>query len=127
MPRQRDPQICCSSRCLRQIQPWEPAVEVRCFARTHGMGTRRTSKSESMFLCPQCATRTAILEKPPGRTEPFHLAIFKILLDLVGGKADVVEAVYEQVKERRSEILYPTALPEGEILAPEKRQLKAAS
>lgn len=125
MPRQREPQICCSSRCLRAIQPWEPAVEVRCFARTHGMGGRRTSKSESMFLCPQCATRTAILEKPPGKTEPFHLAIFKILLDLVGEKPDVVEAVYRQVRERRDEILYPPALPEPEILPPPKA-LKAA-
>jgi len=126
MPRQREPQICCSSRCLRPIQPWEPAVEVRCFARTHGMGGRRTSKSESMFLCPQCATRTAILEKPPGKGEPFHLAIFKILLDLVGEKPDVVEAVYEQVKERRDEILYPKELGEGEILPPPRR-LKEAS
>jgi hypothetical protein len=79
-----------------------------------------------MFLCPQCATRTAILEKPPGKTEPFHLAIFKILLDLVGEKPDVVQAVYNQVKERREEILYPTALPEAEILPPPKR-LKEAS
>lgn len=80
-----------------------------------------------MFLCPQCATRTAILEKPPGKGEPFHQAIFRILLDLVGEKPDVVEAVYEQVKERRSEILYAAAaLPEGEILPPAKR-LKEAS
>jgi hypothetical protein len=126
MPRQREPQICCSSRCARPIDPSEPAVEVRCFARTHGMGTRRTSKSESMFLCPQCATRTVILEKPPSKTEPFHLAIFKILLDLVGEKPDVVEAVYNQVKERRNELLYPPALPEPEILPPQKR-LKEAS
>lgn len=126
MPRQREPQLCCSSRCLRPIHPWEPAVEVRCFARTHGMGGRRTSKSESMFLCPQCATRTAILEKPPGKTEPFHFAIFKILLDLVGEKPDVVDAVFEQVKERRNELLYPAALTEGEILPPVKR-LKEAS
>lgn len=79
-----------------------------------------------MFLCPQCATRTAILEKPPSKTEPFHLAIFRILLDLVGAAADVVEAVYQQVRERRDEILYPPALPEGEILPPPRR-LKEAS
>lgn len=79
-----------------------------------------------MFLCPQCATRTAILEKPPSKTEPFHLAIFRILLDLVGAKADVVEAVYQQVRERREEILYPATLGEGEVLPPMKR-LKEAS
>jgi hypothetical protein len=78
-----------------------------------------------MFLCPQCATRTAIVEKPPGKGEPFHLAIFKILLDLVGEKPDVVDAVYEQVKERRDEFLYPAALGEGEVLPPAK-QLKSA-
>lgn len=126
MPRQREPQICCASNCLRPILPTEPAVEVRCFARTHGMGGRRTSKSESMFLCPQCATRTAILEKPPSKREPFHLAIFKILLDLVGEQPDVVEAVYQQVKERRDEILYPPALPEPEIIPPPKRLASAS-
>ena len=126
MPRQRDLQICCASNCLREIHPSEPAVEVRCFARTHGMGGRRTSKSESMFLCPQCATRTAILEKPPTKTHPFDLAIFKILLDLVGESPDVVEAVYQQVKERREAILYPPALPEPEVIPPPRRLAPAS-
>lgn len=116
MPRQRGVQICCSSRCLRRIEPWEKAVEVRIFARTHGMGKRRTSKSESLFLCPQCSTRAAITDAPPTKAQPYNLAIFRILLDLVGGEPDVVQAVWEQVQRRRMEVLYPPALPEGEII-----------
>lgn len=124
MPRQRQKQICCASICLREIQPWESAVEIRCFARTHGMGKRRTSKSEQMFLCPQCAQRT-VSGKEPSRAAPFDVAIFRILLDLVGADPDVTQASWKQIAERRQEILYPRALPEGEVLPPLKT-LKAA-
>ena len=89
MGRPRQPQICCSSRCLREIQPHEKAVALTCFAQTLGMGKRRTTKSQRLFLCPQCAWRVAGVEKEPSRTAPFDLAIFKVLLDLVGADPDV--------------------------------------
>jgi hypothetical protein len=126
MARPRQLQICCSSRCLREIQPHEKAVALTCFAQTLGMGARRTSKSERLFLCPQCAYRVAGVEKEPTKTAPFDLAIFKVLLDLVGADPDVAQAGWELLQKRRSEVLYPPALPEGEVLPPPKR-LKEAS
>jgi hypothetical protein len=126
MGRPRQTQTCCSSRCLREIQPHEKAVALTCFAQTLGMGARRTSKSERLFLCPQCAYRVAGVEKEPSKTAPFDLAIFKVLLDLVGADGDVALASWEQLQKRRKEILYAPALPEGEVLPPPKR-LKEAS
>jgi hypothetical protein len=120
MPRIRQYQVCCSSICLREIQPSESAVEIRCFARTHGMGKRRVSKSESLFLCPQCANRT-VSGKEPSKTAPFDIAIFKILLDLVGNEPDVAHEAWKQLQQRRQKILYTPPLPEPEILAPRKQ------
>lgn len=117
--------ICCSSRCLRQIGPLEKAVAITCFARTLGMGKQRTSKSERLFLCPQCAYRVASVEKEPSKTAPFDLAIYHVLLDLVGAEGDVALASWEQLQERRRQLLY-TGLPEGEVIPPPK-QLKEAS
>lgn len=88
------------------------------------MGKQRTSKSQRYFLCPQCATRIT-LEKEPSRNAPFDVAIFRILLDLVGAMPDVTEATFRQLQERRQEILYRPALPEGEIIPPPRR-LQAA-
>lgn len=125
MGRPRQPQICCSSKCLREIHPQEKAVALTCFAQTLGMGKRRTSKSERLFLCPQCAYRVAAVEKQPSPNAPFDLAIFRVLLDLVGADADVAQAGWELLRQRREELLYQPALGEGEILPPEKR-LKSA-
>ena len=125
MPRQRETQTCCSSICLREIQPEESAVEIRCFARTHGMGKRRTSKSEQLFLCPQCANRT-VSGKEPSKTAPFDIAIFKILLDLVGAEGDVAHEAWKQLQQRRKANLYANELTEGEVLPPVRR-LKEAS
>jgi hypothetical protein len=120
--RPRQPQICCSSRCLREIQPHEKAVGLSFFAQTLGMGKRRTSKSQRLFLCPECAYRTASPEREPPKTAPFDVAIFKVLLDLVGADPDVAQAGWEQMKQRREMILYQAALPagQGEVLPPER-------
>lgn len=93
-------------------------------ARTYGLGKRRAAKSERLFLCPRCATRVAS-EKEPSENVPLDRAFFRILLDLVGAHPDIVNATFEQLAGRREEILYPLALPAGEIMPPEKR-LKAA-
>lgn len=123
MARPRQPQTCCSSVCLREIQPWEKGVALCCFAQTLGMGKMRTSKSQRLYLCPQCATRT-VSGKEPSKTAPFDIAIFKILLDLVGAEPDVSNAAWEQLQARRQAILYAKELPEGEIMPPQ-RALKA--
>ena len=126
MARPRQPQVCCSSLCLREIQPWESGVAISCFAQTIGMaGKRRTSKSQRLYLCPQCANRT-VSGKEPSKGAPFDMAIFKILLDLVGADPDVAHEAWKQLQERRQTVLYSTALPEGEVLPPQKR-LKEAS
>lgn len=90
-----------------------------------GMGKRRSSKSERLYLCPQCAYRVASAEKEPSKTAPFDLAIFRVLLDLVGADPDVAEAGYEQLQRRRQEFLYAAALPAPEIIPP--KALKPAS
>ena len=118
MARPRQPQTCCSALCRREIQPWENGgAEILLLARTYGLGKRRTSKSERLFLCPRCATRTAS-EKEPTANTPVDLAFFKIILDLVGADPDVVDATFAQLHKRREELLYPPALPAGEILLP---------
>ena len=124
--RPRDAQFCCSSKCLREILPTEKAVALTVFACTLGMGKRRTSKSERLFLCPQCAYRVAGVEKEPSKTAPFDLAIFRVLLDLVGADPDVAQAGWEQLQQRRREFLYQPALATGEVLPPTRRQLNAA-
>lgn len=120
MGRPRQPQICCSSKCRREIGPLEKGIAVTLFAQTLGMGKRRTSKSERISLCPQCAYRVATDTAPP-KTAPVELAFFRILLDLAGVDSSVAEATFEQLQLRRQEILYPPALPEAEILPPTKR------
>jgi hypothetical protein len=67
------------------------------------------------------------LDKEPPKTAPVDLAFFRILLDLSGGKPDIAEATFEQLHQRREEMLSTIpALPEGELLPPPKR-LKEAS
>jgi len=92
-----------------------------------GMGKRRSSKSERLFLCPQCAYRVAGVEKEPSRTAPFDLAIYRVLLDLVGAEPDVAQAGWEQLQNRRQEILYRPALTEGEVIPPTVRRLTAVA
>lgn len=123
--RPRESQICCSSRCLREINPREKAVALSCFAQTLGMGKRRSSKSERLYLCPQCAYRVANAEKEPTKNAPFDLAIFKVLLDLVGAEPDVAQAGWENLRDRRKALLYAPTLPEGEILPPAHKRLAA--
>src|ERR1017187_2765524 len=117
MARPRQSQFCCSSRCLREIEATEKAVALTVFACTLGMGKRRTSKSERLFLCPQCAYRVASVEKEPTKTAPFDLAIFRVLLDLVGAEPDVAQAGWEQLKQRREAVITNPALI-GEVLPP---------
>jgi hypothetical protein len=128
MARPRQPQTCCASLCLRDIAPDEKGVVITMFCETFGTGKRRHSKAQRLALCPQCATRT-VSGKEPSKTEPFNMAVFRTLLDLVGAEADVVHATFEQLHQRREEILYGQKhpeLPEAEILPPVKRLREAS-
>jgi hypothetical protein len=127
MGRPRPAQVCCSSKCRREIQPTEKGIAVTLFAQTLGMGTRKTSKSERLYLCPQCAFRVAS-DTEPSKNAPVDLAFFRVLLDIAGLDSAVTDAMVEQLQERRQAILYPTAqLGEGEILPPPPRRLREAS
>ena len=124
--RPRQPQVCCSALCRREILPHEKGTVITMYGETFGMGERRHSKAERLHLCPKCAVRVA-LDKEPPKTAPVDLAFFRILLDLSGGKPDIAEATFEQLHQRREEMLSTiSALPEGELLPPPKR-LKEAS
>lgn len=125
MGRPRPMQVCCSSKCRREIQPNEKGIAVTLFAQTLGMGARKTSKSERLYLCPQCAFRVAS-DTEPAKSAPVDLAFFRVLLDIAGCDSAVTEAMVEQLHQRRQTILYPAALGVGEILPPTKR-LKEAS
>lgn len=120
MARPRPQQVCCSTKCQRTIGPSEKAIAVTLFAQTMGMGKRRTSKSERLYLCPQCAMRIA-MENEPTKNFPVERAYFRIMLDLGGSASDVVQAAGEVLEQRRQEILYPPALTEGEVIPPPKR------
>ena len=128
MPRPREAQFCCSANCKREIMPWEKGIAITMFARTLGMGKQRTSKSERIFVCPQCAVRIAS-EKEPPKTAPVDVAFFHVLLDLAGADiGDVILAAGELLQRRRLALLYPAELPaapEAEIIPP-SRALKAA-
>ena len=124
MARPKQPQTCCSALCRREIQPWESGVEIMLFARTWGMQKRRTSKSERLFLCPRCATRTALGKEPTPNT-PVELVFFRVILDLAGADPDVTDATYQQLQQRRQDVLYRPALPEPEIIPP--KRLREAS
>ena len=124
MGRPREPQVCCSWKCHREIQPWEKGLAITLFGQTLGMGKRITSKSQRLYLCPKCANHLAT-DTVPARSAPVDLAFFLVTLDLSGKERCVVEAVFEQLHQRRQELLYPEALPEAEILLPPKA-LKAA-
>jgi hypothetical protein len=119
MARPRNPQICCSFKCRREIGPTEKGIAVTLFAQTLGMGKRRTSKSERIYLCPQCAYRVATDIAPP-KTAPVDLAYFKILLDIAGIDTGLAEATFEQLQVRRQEIIDPPGLPAPEILPPKR-------
>ena len=127
MGRPRQAQVCCSWKCRREIQPDEKGIAITMFGQTLGMGKMRTSKSERLYLCPQCAAHLATDTVPP-RSAPVDLAFFKVTLDLAGKESCVAEAMFEQLQQRRQDILYPIvkALTEGEVLPPVK-SLKAAS
>jgi hypothetical protein len=122
MGRPRQLQVCCYPKCRQEIQPHEKGIAVTLWAETLGMGVRKKSKSERFYLCPQCAFRVAS-ESMPSKSEPVELAYFKIMLDLAGFDPSVAAATFEQLQQRRHNILYMPAPPKQQVLPPEK-QLK---
>lgn len=117
----RKNEICVRCRC--QIEPQMPAVAISLFCQTLGMGKRRASKSERIYLCPQCATVTAMGDEPP-KGQPLNVAAYRIIRNLVGNDPSVVGKAWEELS--RELTAEPPALEPAEILPPSKR-LKEAS
>ena len=110
-------------RCGCQIEPQEPAVAISLFCQTLGMGKRKASKSERIYICPRCATVAAMGAEPP-KGQPINVAAFKIIRNLVGSDPAVVGKAWEEL----SQSIAPGTdqLPAAEIIPP-SRSLKAAS
>jgi hypothetical protein len=109
-------------RCRSHIEPQESAVGISLFAQTLGMGKRKASKSERIYLCPQCAVVTAMGDEPP-KGQPLNVAAYRIIRNLVGSDPAVCGKAWEELSHS---ILPSRTLPEAEILPP-ARSLKAAS
>jgi len=128
MARPSQPRICSSSICRRPILSGEKAIAVSLLGQTVGLGAQHTSKTQRIYLCPQCVLRAA-MGKMPSQRDPVELAFFKIVLDLAGSWPEVTQAAFQQLEGRRQEVLYPETMKqivEGEVV-PEPRRLKAAS
>lgn len=116
----RKPQACIG--CARKIETNERAAALSLFSQTVGMGKQRTSKSERLYLCTQCAVVTAMGDPPP-RSHPIEVAAYRTLRHLVATDPAVVEAAYVSLHDA---VVTP-ALPEPEFLPPARHQLQTAS
>lgn len=106
-------------RCARRIEPQEPGLTIVILAYTLGMGKRKSSKSERIYLCPQCAVVTAMGDSP-SKSQPINAAAYRQVRNLVGSQPDVVGKAYEEL----SQAIAAGELTEGEVLPP-SRTLKA--
>jgi hypothetical protein len=109
----RKPQICIV--CKEPIETNQSAVGISLFSQTVGMGKQRTSKSERLYLCPQCALHAAIGQEPP-KSQPFNVAAYKILRYLIAADPDVMG---EAFKELRHSLTLPVG--QVEVLPPARR------
>src|SRR5436305_4190648 len=104
-------------RCREQIEPQDSAVGISLFCQTLGMGKRRASKSERIYLCPQCATVAAMGEEPP-KTQPLNVAAYRIIRNLVATDPSVIGKAWEELSQQ---VTSPAQLPTAEVLPPERR------
>jgi hypothetical protein len=116
----RKPQTC--MKCDRLIDTNEGAAALSLFYQTVGMGKQRTSKSERLYLCTQCALATA-MGSQPGGNHPIEVAAYFALQNLVGTDPGVCAAGYEELHRKVVARLSrrEAALPAPEIIPPQKR------
>jgi hypothetical protein len=107
-------------RCRGAIEPQQSAIAISLFAQTLGMGKRKASKSERIYLCPQCAVVTGMGDEPP-KGQPLNVAAYRIIRNLVGSDPIVVDKAWQEL----SQAIAPdaAALPPAEILPPATRRL----
>jgi|ERR1051326_2218599 hypothetical protein len=110
-------------RCSGPIRPEEPGLALVLLAQTLGMGKRKSSKSERIYLCSQCAVVTAMGDSP-SKSQPINAAAYRQIRGLVATQSDVVNEAWKELNRRAIADSMPQ-LPEGEVLPP-ARSLKAA-
>jgi predicted RNA-binding Zn-ribbon protein involved in translation (DUF1610 family) len=108
-------------RCERKIQIGESAVAYFMYCQTVGIKRRQKSKSERLYLCPQCAVVVAMGAKPGNGA--LNVAAYRMLRGLVGKDPAVTEKAWEELHQVSGP--HPQ-LTEGEILPPEVPQLRSA-
>jgi hypothetical protein len=102
------------------------------FGQTLGIKPRRKSTALAIYLCPRCAWYLSL--RPSIEEADFYNfsahQIMRILFGLDRPETqEVISRMFEAMIEREGQISEAEilSLTEGEILLPEKRQLKAAS
>lgn len=89
---------------------------------TVGIQPRQKGTSEKLYLCSRCTARVALNDKP-SKTHPVEVAMYNMIISLVGRDPAVMSAAWEHLNQRIQTV---PALTEGEILPPLKR-LRPAS
>jgi len=109
-------------RCNGPIRPEEPGLALVILAQTLGMGKRKSSKSERIYLCAQCAVVTAMGDSPT-KSQPINAAAYRQIRGLVATQSDVVNVAWQELSRRVN--AEAPQLAEGEVLPPAPRVLKA--
>jgi hypothetical protein len=89
---------------------------------TVGIQPRQKGTSERLYLCSRCTARVALNDKP-SKSHPVEVAMYNMIVRLVGGDPAVIRAAWEHLNQVVQGV---PALHEVEIIPPAKR-LKEAS
>lgn len=88
---------------------------------TVGISPRQKGQSERLYLCSRCTARVALNDKPP-KSHPVEVAMYNMILRLVGGDPAVIKAAWEHLNEKVRGV---PALGEIEVIPPQKRLKEA--
>lgn len=116
----RKPAPCIGCKTLIDINQKALVIFLSC--QTVGIQPRQKGESERIYLCSRCTARVAVNE-PPSRTHPVEVAMYNMIVGVVGRDPAVMQAAWEYLNRSTQGV---PALPEQEILPPSKR-LQAVS
>lgn len=92
---------------------------------TVGIQPRQKGTSEKLYLCSRCTARVALNDKP-SKSHPVEVAMYNMILSLVGRDPAVLSAAWEHLNQRIQTVpaLGASGSPgrdEGEVLPPLRR------
>ena len=120
----RKPAPCIGCGSLVDINQKALVMFLGC--QTVGIQPRQKGQSEKLYLCSRCTARVALNDKP-SKTHPVEVAMYNMIISLVGRDAAVMQAAWEYLNQMAArENAGVPALARPEILPPVKR-LKEAS